>query len=298
MTYTEWDDLPESVRTAVQDSIGPVAGSTNLAAGQNNDLALRLDLPSGLSVFCKGVRGGGRRAMFLDNEITTNARTGGIAPAVLCGVELDDWKIAGFEFVPGRRANLSPGSADLDRIARTIDTMSTLAAGDTRPLSLRWRSTNWWRKLADKTPDMVRGWDMDALDHLSERCPSLVTGDRLTHTDLHADQFLISDTQVRVIDWAFPAAAAPWVDATFLVIRLMLAGHHVAEAEAWARGVRCWADAPEQAVAAFAAYVAGMWSCWAVQNQEPDAVRRAEIARAYAAWRCSGVGMNTPTRNR
>jgi 5-methylthioribose kinase len=110
----------------------------------------------------------------------------------------------------------------------------------------------------------------------------------LLHTDLHADQFLVSDKQVRVIDWAFPGAGAAWVDAAFLVIRLILAGQQISEAEAWAHDLRCWADAPAQAVTAFAAYVAGMWSCWAVTDPQPDAVRRAAAAREYAAWRARG----------
>lgn len=284
-THCGWNDLPGSVRAAIADSIGPVSGSVDLAVGQNNDLAVRLDRPGQPPVFCKGVRGGGRRGMFLDNEVAANGLTGGIAPVVLCGVELDDWQVVGFEFVAGRRADLSPGSADLDLIARTVDAVSTLSAGEIRPLRLRWHNTDWWHRLATESPDTVRDQDVDEWDRFAALCPALVDGDRLLHTDLHADQFLISGERVRVIDWAFPGAGAPWVDAAFLVIRLILAGHRIAEAEAWARGLRCWADVSELAITAFAAYIAGMWSYWAATTPEPGTAHRAQAARAYAAWR-------------
>lgn len=285
MTRLGWNELPQPLRMALHDRLGPVSVATDLGVGQNNDLAVRLDRPGLPPVFCKGVRGGGRRGMFLNNEIATNSLAEGIAPAILCHVEGNDWHIVAFEFVPGRPADLSPGSTDLAAVARVVDALSRHSAGGSRPLRLRWRTTDWWHTLAELSPDIVRDWDVAELHRLATRCPGEVDGDRLLHTDLHADQFVIAGSDVRVIDWAFPAAGAPWVDAAFVLIRLILAGHPVREAEAWARELQCWAMSSDQAVTAFAAYVAGMWSCWAARDPEPGAVRRARAARAYAAWR-------------
>src|SRR5205823_5476502 len=106
------------------------------------------------------------------------------------------------------------------------------------------------------------------------------------HTDLHANQILIDDSgRVHVIDWALPGAGAAWVDTAFLVLRLIEAGHTPTAAEQWAHTRSNWAGMDPQTATAFAVYVAGLWSYFAVTNPLPGAVRRARLARNYAAWR-------------
>ncbi|GAA0517894.1 hypothetical protein [Saccharopolyspora thermophila] len=104
------------------------------------------------------------------------------------------------------------------------------------------------------------------------------------HTDLHVDQFLISnDHCVRVIDWGWPSAGAAWVDTALLVIRLILAGHTPAEAEAWAHTVPSFSTTSRDHLAALTSYVAGLWTYRAASGQIPHSHRRARIARDYAA---------------
>ncbi|WP_010313627.1 hypothetical protein [Saccharopolyspora spinosa] len=64
--------------------------------------------------------------------------------------------------------------------------------------------------------------------------PGLADGDRLAHTDLHGEQFLVDGDDVRVIDWGYPGCGAPWVDSAFIVLRLVESGHAITDAEAWA----------------------------------------------------------------
>lgn len=285
-----WDDLPDDIRAAVQDDIGPVSASVEVDRGQNNDLAVRLDRVGAGPVFLKGVRGGGRRDMFLTNEVTAGRLAGGIAPGVLCDVERADWHVVGFEYIEGRPADLSPGSGDVDKIGATLDALSEHPAGDTRPLRLRWRDSNIWREVAEQAPDSVSGWDIDRMCEWSARTPELVDGDRLLHTDLHRDQFLITDDgRVYVIDWAFPGAGAPWVDTAFLSLRLTASGHTHAQAQQWARTRASWAaldaDTLAESVTAWSVYVAGLWSWFAAQdNALSGAEHRARVARSYAAW--------------
>ncbi|WP_233427812.1 phosphotransferase family protein [Actinokineospora spheciospongiae] len=226
-----------------------------------------------------------RRMRWLRNEITGSLHASDIAPDVVFHADMDDWLIIGFAYVPGRRADLSPGSADLPLVAGTLSRISRIQAPDLRPLRDRWFATDWWTRLADEAPDHIRGWDAAELARVSATAPALVDGTSLLHTDLHADQFLISqDGQVHVVDWGFPGSGAPWVDTAFMTLRLVGAGHTPAEAESWARTIPSYADASPGALAAFAAYVAGFWTHLSLSAGH-GARHRARLARACANWR-------------
>lgn len=280
MARQRWIDLPCPVRAAVEALVGPVRSHTDISIGQNNDMAVRLDRADGTSVFVKGVHGGGRPVMFLGNEAESAARAPGIAPTVQCVVEQDGWLVVGFDFVAGRSAVLAPGSPDLALVGQTMDKIAALPAGGARPLSLRWRNTEIWSAVA---PGLITEWDVAEMIRWSALVPEHVEGDRLVHTDLHGDQFIISDTgAVHVIDWGFPGAGPAWVDTAFLVLRLIDAGHTAAAAEAWARTRLGWTDVPPPTITAWAAYIAGLWSGFA---PTAGTDRRARIARDYAALR-------------
>jgi hypothetical protein len=132
----------------------------------------------------------------------------------------------------------------------------------------------------------VAGWDLAEANQWTAAVPKLVDGDTLAHTDLHGDQFRVSDDgTVHVIDWGFPGAAARWVDSAFMVIRLIEAGHGPGEAEAWARSLSCLSGVDGHTLTAFSVYLAGMWTYWAVANGGPGKRHRARLAREYAARR-------------
>jgi hypothetical protein len=101
LSRSQWDDLPDAIRTAVQDDVGSVCTSADVGNGQNNDLAVKLDRTGQSPMFLTGVRGGGRRGMFLRNEVDAGRLAAGIAPDVLCSIEHDDWHVVGFEYVTG-----------------------------------------------------------------------------------------------------------------------------------------------------------------------------------------------------
>jgi hypothetical protein len=209
-----------------------------------------------------------------------------VAPAVLFAEDVDDWLVVGFEYVPGRAAILAPGSADLPRVAAAVEKISALPAPGLRTLRERWRAADCWERFAEVAPGEVADWDVGEMSRWESMVPAAVDGDRLVHTDLHAGQFLVgADGGTHVIDWGWPAAGAGWVDAAFLVLRLIGWGHRPEDAEAWARSLRCWSGVDGPTLNAFSAYVAGLWSYRAATSPVPGAERRARIAREYAAWR-------------
>jgi hypothetical protein len=88
-----------------------------------------------------------------------------------------------------------------------------------------------------------------------------------------------------------PGAGARWVDPAFLVLRLIEAGHTPSAAETWGRAhFPALDDAGPGTLDAFAAYLAGMWTCWALGDNPPrGAAHRAQLARRYARYRLTGT---------
>ncbi|MEV0085274.1 hypothetical protein [Saccharopolyspora sp. NPDC050642] len=287
---TTWQELPEHVRDAVEGHVGPVSAATEITVGRNSDLAAVLDTSAG-RVFVKGVEGVSRRMRFLRNEITAGQLAAGIAPAVVFAEDVGEWLVVGFEYLPGRPADLSPGSPDLPHVAEVVDRLGECPAMELRSLRDRWGAADWWGRLAEQAPEVVQGWDVAGMRQWAAQLPELAHGDRLTHTDLHGEQFRIEpDGAVHVIDWGFPGAAAPWVDGAYLVLRLVEAGHEPGAAEAWAHAnLTAFADITGEHLTSFAAYLAGMWTHWAVTKNGPGMQHRARLARNYAMWRLSAA---------
>lgn len=288
-----WTMVPDLVRQTVEGHIGHVTTAHDVPGGQNNDLAAVVHGPTG-PVFVKAVRGVGKRMRWLRNEITAGQLAASIAPAALFAADVDDWLIVGFEHAPGRAASLAPGSADLPVVAATVDQLSRLTAPGLRSMRARWEGCTWWEQLADVNPAAVEGWDVPEAERWSARVPALVEGDRLIHADLHGDQFLIGPAGTRVVDWGWPAAGAGWVDAAFLLLRLVEVGHAPEDAESWARGLSCW-TVDDAAVTAFAVYVAGLWGYRAATDGGAGWASRAGAARRVAAWALQSAGPPRPS---
>lgn len=285
---TRWADLPAHVRTAVVDQVGHVAGATDITQGTASDLSTVLLTSAGPDVFLKGVRGVSLRMRWLRNEITAGAIAAGIAPSVLFHADIDDWLLVGFEHLNGRTASLVPGSPDLRAVAAVMGKLSTITAPGLRPLRDRWTLTDAWNKLADTNPEVVRGWDVGEMTHHAARITELVDGFCLLHTDPHAEQFLIDGNgAAHVIDWALPARGAAWVDGAFMALRLIEAGHPPEDAERWVLQLPGFSNVDaETALNAFSAFIAGLWTTWAVSSTPPSgAANRARLAMDHAAYR-------------
>lgn len=282
---TRWEQLPALVQAAVVHRTGPLVRAEDIPTGQTSDLTAVLHSHVGRPVFLKGVNGVSRRMRFLRNEVAAAECALAVAPRVFFHLDVGDWFIVGFEYVPGRSASLAPGSPDLQVITKVLRAMGEVSAGPTiRPLRDRWRDARWWDRLASEAPDEVAGWDRELMSMWSARASEAVAGDRLVHTDLHGEQFLIGDDrEVHVIDWGFPGSGAAWVDTALIVVRLMAHGHEPEAAEEWAREIPAYADIDADSLMAFAAYIAGMWTYWHACEARPIPGITA-AARRYARW--------------
>ncbi|SEG74379.1 Phosphotransferase enzyme family protein [Thermomonospora echinospora] len=246
-----WADLPRVVRDQVRERTGRVTGSRP-AGGDRSDITATLDTATG-PVFIKGAHGG-VFARSLNNEARVSPHVAGIAPGLLWRFEVDGWTVLGFEYIEGRHADYSPGSADLGLLHTAVSHLQTIPV-----------------------PEVVtRGAERHygGLD--------VLTGGNLLHTDLHPENVLITPRRAYIVDWAWACKGAAWAEPAMLAFRLMAAGHTVESAEAWGRSFPSWTDG--RPLAAFVAANARVWERAAQQDPQEWKIRAAALARQWADY--------------
>lgn len=239
MPSIEWNSLPVSARRAIEARTGRVLHAEPTSVGRNSAVTACLHTESGV-VFVKGTRKEDPRGWTLLREAELNPYVVPISPRLLWRVEVRGWDVLGFEHVRGRRADLSPSSPDLPKVAAVMRRLAALPRPDL-PL----------QRLADR-------WSLFA--EASEL--ELLSGDTLLHTDLNPENILVDEAtdEVHVVDWSWPALGAAWVDVAALVLRLVASGHTPAQADRWAAQFPSWAAAPAYAVDTLSAANAKVWT--------------------------------------
>lgn len=289
MTRCDWDRLPAEVHDAVTAAVGAVERTEPAPAGSASDLAGTLHLADGGAVFCKGLRADSPRAWMHRTEARATTILNGAGPRLLASIDAGGWLLLVLEHVDGRHPVLAPGSPDLLALAGALgDLQRQLTPCPLDPVQMlarRWARPSWPNLITDP-PTSLNSWERQHLHRLAEleaAAPSLIDGDTLVHTDPVPENFLIDHAgRVRLVDWAFPARAAGWVDTALLVPRLIDAGHTPLQAEAWAAAVPAWATADPTAITAFAAALSGLWTSFASAAPDPRQEELAAVARRWA----------------
>nr|BEK71417.1 hypothetical protein KPHV_86440 [Kitasatospora purpeofusca] len=227
---TGWSGVPQPLRAAVEAAAGPVLAAAEVPVGRTARLRLVLDVP-GRRVFLKATPISHRHAPTLDVEARLAPAVRSLSPRLLHHGTAGSWRWLLFEHVPGRSADLSCGSADLDAAARALGHLAHLPAPDAAVP----RAQERWAHLG-------AGLDL-----------GLLAGDRLVHTDLNPGNILIrADGSAVLLDWARPGRGAGWLSSGFLLAQVIDAGTRPADAETWARrALPTWAAAPAAAAGAF-----------------------------------------------
>jgi hypothetical protein len=232
----EWDDLPSTVRVAVGARVGAVLGAVPVEHGLTCRTAAVLTTPDG-RVFAKGVPTSDRDGVVAqDFEVAVNPHVAGVSPLLLARVTVAGWDMLLFEHIPGRHADLSPGSPDIEPVTEALRRVQGLQAGG----------------LAPRLTDRLDG-------HLDDAEQALLAGDALLHADTNPHNILIADGRAHLVDWAMVAAGPAWVDVACLAVRLMEADWAPADALAWAAQFASWRDADPVAVRVF---VEGTCRAW------------------------------------
>ena len=304
-----WYDLPAPVRVEAEHRFeAAVTDEWPQTGGYTPGVASRLELSDGRRVFLKAIPARHRLVGTYRNEAAVAAclPIGVPAPHLWWSADIDGWWLAVFDDIDGGHPDVSPGSVQLPAVLATVaalDAMLTPCPHPTAPLVAAEFGPLFtgWRTLAEQPTAGLDAWSathLDELDNLESQCLEAMAGDTLLHTDLRPDNLMIGhdDGQVLVIDWAWPARGAAWVDVAFLVPQLILAGHTPQAAQEAVSEVPAWRAADPDAVTSFAAALTGLWeSAWRTDTNPGLLDYHRHAARAGQAWTAHRTGWHTPS---
>jgi hypothetical protein len=263
-----WADLPGPLKKAIESRTGRITGVRIASAGQNSPLAAIIDACDG-KVFVKGLPSAHRRVITQAREVAVAPLVRGISPALLWHFDDAGWNVLGYQYAPGRHADYSPGSPDLDRLVQLMDALSSVEVPDDfGPFK---RAEDRWKPYLDD-PETA----------------AVFTGPVLTHSDWTPDNVLVSEHRAWLIDWAWPTLGVAWTDPACWVLRLMASGGHSApEAERQASRLPAFRAADPAHIDLFAVANVRLWDEITQSSTSAWTTKMARAAKSWAACRQS-----------
>jgi Phosphotransferase enzyme family len=261
-----WADTPEPVRTAVAEALGAtIVGHDDLRGGMSPGPAAGLRLADGRQVFVKAVSAEVRahnHMMILQEAAILDALPVSVpAPRRLATVEHGPWVALATTWAAGA-TEASWTDASIAAVAQACRTASGHRAPDTLPpVATRIFDFDGWTRLLEIGPgddweaahagpaaDLVAGWER------------WTAGDVLVHRDIRLDNTTVdADGRSAVLlDWAYAAAGAPWIDLAQLAADVVATGHALGQQAATDRAYRLLQTLPSEA-SRFVVGLAGMW---------------------------------------
>lgn len=289
MERLHWAQLPTGPRHAVEEHFGPVTTAHSAPPGLTLGVAAKLVTATG-PLFLKAIPTDDPTARLYAREHAVGHRMPPQAPAprLLWSHDLDGWTLLAFEFVNGRSADLSPGSADIPPILDTLTRLTTDLTPSPWPQapSITTKLTILHRKarlfLTNHPQDVPSHRQYAHLINTFD--PADATGRTLAHADLHAGNLLIADHRAFVIDWALASHAAPWVDAALLAPRFIVAGHTAHATHQLLESLPAWQGAPPETIFGLAATLALFREYEARYGPPRLRTRRKQVADAGHTW--------------
>ena len=155
------------------------------------------------------------------------------APRLLWSLDDGEWVVIAFEDVNGRHPLIPWRAAELDRV---LAAMADLAASLTPPpfdapaiaAALGDQFVGWRRFAArPQAADGIDPWAWDRLGplaELEERWTGASTGTTLLHTDVRADNILLTEDRVLFVDWPHATVGAAWIDLMGMLPSVVMQG--------------------------------------------------------------------------
>lgn len=295
----DWSALPAHARAAIEELVGSgVVESVTQRGGFSPGFASRLLLADGRRVFVKAghdeinplLVNAYRREAEVVPQLPREVRV----PQVLGSVERDGWVIVAFEDIEGRTPPLPWRAQDLERVLETLAVNAralTPAPLEAKSIAedlgddfFQWRDLE--RHITIEQLASVSPWCADNLDRLraaESRWVEASEGDTLLHCDLRADNILLTDDAVYVVDWNWVCVAQPWVDLIGLLPNSLM--HGGIDPEQILRDFPLTTDVEPWRIDAVLAAMAGYFVVGSFQPPAPGlpTVRRFQLAQGLAA---------------
>ena len=238
----DWRDAPAWLRAEVEARLGgTVVEAVTQPGGFSPGVAARLRLAGGRRAFVKAVGpepnpdspGAHRSEARMMAALPRSAP----APRLLWSLDRHGWVALAFEDVDGAHP-AQPWRPD--QLRRVLEMVAAMAAALTPappgiPLIVdRVRdSFVGWRRLAAANAagdDDLAGLDpwaarpLQRLADLEAGWPAATEGPTLLHSDLRADNLLLTPTRVVAVDWPWACVGAAWVDLLLLLPSVAMQG--------------------------------------------------------------------------
>lgn len=259
-----WDELPASVQQAIEQHTGPVTGTSPAGEGMSTNVRLILHT-AGTDVFIKGtgpdVSDLTRDRLVLGAALAQHVTP--LGPPLQWQVQADGWDITAWPALPGRPADLAPGSPDIPKLTALLAELGTVQAPGNVPLrSVR---EDWGR--------------------FSEN-PALLDGNSLIHTDPHGGNFIVHDDQAWLLDWGWAMRGPAWISSERFILFLMEAGWKPADAEQAVADVPAWTQAHPDVITSEAVSSVQSWERAVRRQPQNEGLRRwLTLTRQWAEYR-------------
>jgi phosphotransferase family enzyme len=233
MTRVDWSQLPESLHAAIEHELGDaVVDVVNATGGFSPGFVARVATGNGTQCFVKAMQHHAWRFLYeREARLVPHLPDGAPFPRWRFTIDDGDWIVLGFDVIDGCEVTIPWTAPDIERVLAAHCNMAERL--DPSPASIERAGDMWgdsfsrWREftrddaLARALPD---GWTrhLDELQELEAEWPTRTNGEHLVHLDLRADNVLLTDTDVYVVDWAFAARGQPWMDLVCLLPNVAL----------------------------------------------------------------------------
>jgi aminoglycoside phosphotransferase (APT) family kinase protein len=272
-----WDGTPGWLRVEVEARLGGrVVEAATQPSGFSPGVAVRLRLADGRRAFVKAVgpepNPDSPAIHRLEARVAAALPRSAPAPRLLWSLDRRGWVALAFEDVDGTHPALPWRPGELRRV---LDMVAAMGPALTP-------APPGFPEIADRLADAFRGWrrlaaaaaagddDLAGLDPWSARhldrlagleagWPAAAAGPTLLHSDLRADNLLLTPTRVVAVDWPWACVGAAWVDLLLLLPSVTMQGGPDPEPTFAGHPAAAGADpaAATATLAAFAGYLAG-----------------------------------------
>src|SRR5581483_8341892 len=218
-----WDELPSHVTRAVEDALGASVGSAQTQPGGfSPGVAARLTTVDGGRAFVKAISSDPNpdSPAFHRQEARIAAQLPASAPVPRLLSTFDDgeWVVLLFEDIDGVHPAVPWRADELGRVLAALADLGvalTPSAVEAPPIEVALEPVLvGWRSFASAgtTHNGWAGRHLDDLATLEATWADGAGGTTLLHTDLRADNMLLTEDRVVFIDWPWAAVGAPWID--------------------------------------------------------------------------------------